>query len=57
MKTKIFNLLNSFRSSYWFVPTVMTDISIALSLGTTTFEECSEPMNRTWSTRYINSSR
>ena len=38
MKTKLFNLWHSFRSSYWFVPTVMTVISIVLSLGTTAFD-------------------
>lgn len=38
MKTKLFNLWHSFRSSYWFVPTAMATISIALSLGTTAFD-------------------
>ena len=38
MKTKLFNLWHSFRFSYWFVPTVMAVISIALSLGTTTID-------------------
>jgi len=38
MKTKLFNFWHSFRSSYWFVPTVMAVLSIALSLGTTTID-------------------
>lgn len=38
MKTKLFNLWRSFRYSYWFVPTAMTTISIALSLGTTSID-------------------
>ena len=38
MKTKLFNIWHSFRSSYWFVPTAMATVSIALSLGTTAFD-------------------
>jgi len=38
MKTKLFNFLRSFRASYWFVPTGMAGISIALSLCTTTID-------------------
>lgn len=38
MKTKLFNIWRSFRYSYWFVPTAMTTISIALSLGTTSID-------------------
>ncbi|MDD2732877.1 MAG: DUF2254 domain-containing protein [Desulfuromonadaceae bacterium] len=39
MKTKLFNFWHSFRSSYWFVPTVMAVVSIALSFCTTTIDD------------------
>lgn len=38
MKTKLFNLWHSFSSNYWFVPTLMTTIAIALSFCTTAFD-------------------
>jgi uncharacterized membrane protein len=38
MKTKLLNFWHSFRSSYWFVPTVMAVLSIALSFSTTTID-------------------
>ncbi|MHB8121297.1 MAG: DUF2254 domain-containing protein [Desulfuromonadaceae bacterium] len=43
MKTKLFNLWHSFSSSYWFVPTVMATIAIALSICTTAFDTVLPP--------------
>lgn len=43
MKTRLFNLWYSFRSSYWFVPTVMATLAIALAIGTTTVDEALPP--------------
>ncbi|MBT1073983.1 DUF2254 domain-containing protein [Geobacter grbiciae] len=43
MKTRIFNLWYSFRSSYWFVPAVMAALAIALAIGTTTLDEALPP--------------
>lgn len=43
MKTKLFNLWHSLSSSYWFVPALMSTISIALSFGSIAFDTVLPP--------------
>jgi uncharacterized membrane protein len=38
VKTRIFNIWNSFRSSYWFVPTIMAILAIVIAVVTTNID-------------------
>lgn len=43
MKTRLLNLWYYFRSSYWFVPTIMATLAIVLAIGTTIVDEALPP--------------